>query len=146
MAATPPPDVWHALEKLLTWAEAAGVGKGWRPPSPRQADSLFHATARSRPGESVELVLELINDQRAGPVQVEWVCTDLVSAQGRRIAAERIAFEPAALWLPAQSSGTVALRVDVPPNAEPGLYAGLLRATNLDDLKAIVTLGVEELP
>jgi hypothetical protein len=36
--------------------------------------------------------------------------------------------------------------VDVPPNAEPGLYAGLLRATNLDDLKAIVTLGVEELP
>jgi hypothetical protein len=155
--ASAPPDVWHALTQLLKWAEAAAAVAATQPASPGRAplvsqqlasappphDAIFRAAGRSRAGQSIEIILGLVNEQRVEPVEVQLFCTDLVAGPGRHIAAERITFEPAALWLAAQSSADVMVRVDVPPSAAPGLYAGLLRATNLEDLKAIVMLCVE---
>jgi uncharacterized membrane protein len=104
---------------------------------------ILHVASRGRPGQTVDLVLGLVNERTTEPVRVHLFCTELVAGYGSRIAAERVALDPADLWLAAQSSGDVVVRVNIPQNAEPGLYAGLLRAANLDDLNAIVTLAVD---
>jgi hypothetical protein len=38
---------------------------------------------------------------------------------------------------------SVVVQIRIPPDASPGRYMGLLRAINLDDLRALITVSVE---
>ena len=121
---------------------AAPPAPGSAAPSP-MAEPMFCAVAHGRPGQTIQLVLGLLNEQPTQPVQVQLFCTDLAAGPGRRIAAERITFEPATLRLAPRASADVVVRIDIPSSADRGLYAGLLRATQPEDLQALVTLHVE---
>jgi hypothetical protein len=142
-----------ALLRLLASGGASrGTAVGGAPteerPS-RDAESLvtdgpvFRATARARPGQLIELSIGLVNDDPDEPAEVELFCTELLAGPDLRIPEARVRLLPSGLRLQPGGSADVVIRVDVPPDAARGSYVGLLRATNLDDLQAIVALRVE---
>jgi hypothetical protein len=100
-------------------------------PSPIPETALFDVVAVTRQGETTELIMGVINDDADKSVHIKAACADLVARPDRRIAAERIAFTPTELVLPAGGSADVVIRVDVPFDASRGSYSGLLRPTKL---------------
>lgn len=69
-------------------------------------------------------------------------CTDLLCAAGYRIAREHVTFFPHELRLEPDASTGVALDIDVPIGSEPGIYSGLLLASGLPYLRAIISVEV----
>ncbi len=104
---------------------------------------VFRVTARARPGQLIELAIGLVNDDPDAPAEVELFCTDLLAAPDLRLPGARVTMLPSRLQLEPGGSADVVIRVDISPGAARGSYVGLLRATNLDDLQAIVTVYVE---
>jgi hypothetical protein len=70
------------------------------------------------------------------------VASDLISDAGQRIAATNVSFEPASVAITAHASERVTIRVHVPDDIVPGRYAGLVQATNLEHVRAVLTITV----
>jgi hypothetical protein len=93
------------------------------------------------PGASAKIETLLSNDRRR-PIDVGFWCTDLLSASGARITPDRVRLEPASVRIPPAATAPLAILVDVPFDAAPGVYRGLLQAADLLDVQAIVSLSV----
>lgn len=96
-----------------------------------------------RAGETVEIAVRLRQDAPDVSEVRGLSCTDLVAGAGHSVPARCITPRPAALRLPPHGTADLTVRVDVPAETQPGSYAGLLQATNLDYLRAILTIQVE---
>ena len=94
------------------------------------------------PGKQVELTMSLENDKDTTTAEFTLHSSELVSASGARIPASAVMFEPATLAVGPRAAGSVVVRVRVPANARPGNYEGLLRATQLDGLRAMLAVTV----
>jgi steroid delta-isomerase-like uncharacterized protein len=94
------------------------------------------------PGETVEVTVSLVNEDEH-PAQIEFFGTDLVSLDGARIQADNLAFQPRVLMLEAGKSDDIKVQVAVPAHTMAGTYSGLIRASKLDYLHAVLIVQVE---
>jgi hypothetical protein len=94
-------------------------------------------------GDSIEVPLSLENSGDSPTEAIEFHSSDLVSATGERIEAARITFAPQPLVIAAGQSEVVKVTVAVPAGTPPGTYAGLLQASKLQQLRAVVTVQIE---
>jgi hypothetical protein len=93
-------------------------------------------------GSRGEVSVSLENESESATAKFTLHGSELVSASGDRIPAENVRFEPATLSVPPRESGLVKVTVEVPQSARPGLYEGLLRATHLDGMRAMLAVQV----
>ncbi len=96
----------------------------------------------TRAGSEARLTTALAADGSA-PTEVRFAVTDLVSEAGARIPAAAVEPTPAAVTLRGSTPVAIVVQIRVPPDASPGRYIGLLRALNLDDLRALISVSVE---
>ena len=93
-------------------------------------------------GSVGELTMSLENDSDQTTAEFTLHAAELVSASGARIPSDHVYFAPATLSVGPRSSGQVSVKVSVPAKAPPGMYEGLVRATQLDALRAILSIEV----
>ena len=94
------------------------------------------------PGGTAQISISLVNDDQR-PAHVAFFSTDLIGQDGAHIPAEGVSFEPRELELPSGKTGEVMVRVDVPAHTRCGVYSGLIRASTLDYLHAVLVVQVE---
>lgn len=97
------------------------------------------------PGSTAQITIKLVNedDQSA---QIAFLSTDLVGEDGGRISAENISFQPREVTLAASGTSVVVVRINIPAQTRCGIYSGLVRASKLDYLHAVLVVQVEESP
>jgi hypothetical protein len=93
-------------------------------------------------GSSGEVSLSLENTSEVGTSSFTLHCSDLLSATGAKIAAASISFSPETLSVGPKKSGRVALCVNVPDGTPAGKYEGFVRATQLESLRALLSVVV----
>ena len=94
------------------------------------------------PGGSAKVPFSLENDGDTPTAEFAFQATDLVSADGETIPASNVTFEPATLTIPAHDRESVTIGVSVPKAAAPGVYTGLVLASKLERLRAVVVVSV----
>jgi uncharacterized membrane protein len=94
-------------------------------------------------GGEVQIPMTLENESERQTETFNLLSSDLVNAEGERIAANQISFSPEQMLLEPHRSATVTVTVHVPENAKPGLYSGLLQASRLEQLRAVLSLQIE---
>lgn len=109
--------------------------------------ALVHVPAlrvpgRVKAGTAGEVAMSLENPSDIGTATFTLHASDLVSAAGTRIQADRVAFSPASLSVGARQAGRVGVTVTVPAGTPSGTYEGLVRATQLENLRAMLTVVV----
>lgn len=97
----------------------------------------------ARAGSTVEVAMSLENDSDAPTEEFAFHATDLVDAAGDRITADRIRFEPSALVIAPHSRSRLSITVEVPGGTPAGIYTGLLQATKMSQLRAMLMLPIE---
>jgi hypothetical protein len=95
-----------------------------------------------RAGESATIPLAVENDSDQPLESFEFRNTELVSMSGERISGHHITFDPAALTLRPHSTERVVVTVTPPHTTPPGTYSGLLQATKLDHVRAVLVVQI----
>lgn len=97
-----------------------------------------------KPGESVQVPLTLENDGDSTTENFRFLCSDLVNASGDRIAGGYVSFLPEALAIAPRSAATVTVTVSAPSGTPAGVYSGIVQATRLEQLRAVLSVRVEQ--
>jgi hypothetical protein len=112
----------------------------------RQATGAVHTLTSPRsflPGETAELPVLLENDSDNATELFQLQSCDLIDAvSGKRIPAQQVSFAPSALRIGPRDSVKVAVSVAVPIGTPAGTYAGLVQASRLDHLRAVLQIRV----
>jgi hypothetical protein len=95
------------------------------------------------PGTSANVPFSLENDGDAPTAEFAFQATDLVNAGGDKIPARHVSFEPASLTIPAHDRESVTISVEVPKGTSPGVYSGLVLASKLERVRAILVVSVD---
>ncbi len=95
-----------------------------------------------KPGEEVEIPMTLENASDKPTEAFYFHSSDLVNTTGERIPAQHVSFSPERLVIEPQNATTVTVIVRVPENASPGIYSGLLQATRMDQLRAVLSIQI----
>lgn len=140
----------NSLDQLTQRVIRVGV-REMRPGSPASREntpagggipSLAVATP-VKPGGSVEIPMTLENES-SKPTEVFYLLSsDLVNPNGDRIAAGQVSFTPAQMAIEPQKSAVITVTVQVPGGTPPGTYSGLLQATKLEQLRAVLSIQIE---
>jgi len=93
-------------------------------------------------GEVAEVPLTLENESSYSTAEFTLHSSELVAGEGGRIPADSVTFSPATLSVGPHASGRVMARVRIPEGTPGGLYEGLLRATQLQSLRAMLQVRV----
>ena len=94
------------------------------------------------PGGTAQICISLANEDER-PAQIVFFATGLIGEDGECIPAERISFEPRELMLSPGKTGAVIVRVVIPAQTRCGVYSGLVRASKLDYLHAVLVVQVD---
>ena len=94
------------------------------------------------PGGSSEVLLSVENDTESPTVTFELHTTDLVDQDGNRIAAEHVSFSARTLSVGPHETEKVGIRVSAPTGTPPGRYSGLIQASRMDQLRAILIVDI----
>ena len=96
-----------------------------------------------KPGGAVEIPMTLENES-SKPTDVFYLLSsDLVNPNGDRIAAQQVSFVPEKMVIEPQKSAVITVTVRVPDSTPPGTYSGLLQATKLEQLRAVLSIQIE---
>lgn len=106
-----------------------------------QAAPVVSPTGPAAPGETAEATVSLVNEDEY-LAQIKFFGTDLVSQDGARIQADNLVFHPQVLMLEAGKSADITVRVVVPAQTMHGTYSGLIRASKLYYLHAVLIVQV----
>jgi hypothetical protein len=104
--------------------------------------SVLDASETVAAGETARLSMSVNNSADSATEPFSLVASDLVSNEGARIPSDSVTFEPLSVTIPANASERVEIVVAVPADVAPGTYAGLVQATNLGPVRAVLTLAV----
>jgi hypothetical protein len=102
---------------------------------------VLHARRSVPPGGAAEIHTGLRNDGPT-PVEVGFVWSDLVAEPDGRIHAGCLRLLPGRVRIPPGAFVDLAIGLDVPDDARPGLYHALLQATERVGLSALLTFPV----
>lgn len=94
------------------------------------------------PGATVDVAMSVENrsDQPTGRFALN--ASDLVSASGDRISADRVTFTPKSVKVEPATTSRVTVKLSVPKQTPPGTYSGLLQATRLEAVRAVLRVTV----
>jgi hypothetical protein len=113
-------------------------------PMSRQAPVPTVSPAESaHAGMTAELSMSLENDGDTPTEEFAFYATDLVNPSGHRIAASHITFTPSTLIIPPHDRVRLSINIAVPESASVGIYTGMLQATRLSQLRAIILVPLE---
>lgn len=124
---------------------AGAVGSGESPAKPAPSAGGIPALTIAqpvKPGERVEVPMTLENDSDRTTETFRFISSDLINPDGERIPAQQITFVPETITIEPHKSATITVAIVVPEGAPSGVYSGLLQATRLNQLRAVVTLQV----
>ncbi|HYN33136.1 MAG TPA: hypothetical protein VES40_10970 [Ilumatobacteraceae bacterium] len=93
-------------------------------------------------GGTAQLSMAVTNSSVTATEPFSLVASDLISEGGHRISADCVSFDPSSVTIAASSSERVTIEVHVPPDVDPGRYSGLVQATNLEHVRAVLTITV----
>lgn len=110
--------------------------------SPGAAVPALRIPGRVAAGASGSVTLALENPSTTGTADFALQASDLVSASGGRIPATSVHFDPAHLDVGPGKAGRVEVTVAVPDGTPAGIYDGILRATTLEGLRALLSVVV----
>jgi hypothetical protein len=102
---------------------------------------ILRARRSVPPGGTAEIHTGLRNDGPT-PVEVGFVWSDLVAEPDGRIHADCLRLLPGRVRIPPGAFVDLAIGLDVPDDARPGLYHALLQATERVGLRALLTFPV----
>jgi hypothetical protein len=136
---------------LLAPASGASATSALPPPGPEQDHApergqhaepvpVLRARRPVPPGGAAVINTGLRNDG-PGPVEFSFMWSDLVAAPARRIQASRLRLVSRIRVPPGASIG-LTIGLDVPPDAEPGVYHALLQTTERAALRALLTFPI----
>lgn len=94
-------------------------------------------------GTSIDIPMTLENASSKPTEAFYLLSSDLINPSGERIKAQQISFKPDKLVIEPQNSTIVTIRVSVPEQTPPGVYSGLLQATRLEQLRAVLSIQIE---
>lgn len=94
------------------------------------------------PGSSSEVVMNVENDTNAAVEAFEFHGTDLIDEEGHRIPANKVTFSRDSFSVGPHQTEKVAIRVAVPKGTPAGLYSGLIQASRVKSLKAILVVEI----
>jgi steroid delta-isomerase-like uncharacterized protein len=94
------------------------------------------------PGETADVSISLVNAD-AHPAQIELFATDMVGQEGARIEACNLVFQPGTLTIDAGKSADMKVQVVVPVHTAAGTYSGLIRASRLCRVQAVLVVEVK---
>ena len=109
--------------------------------SPEQLPTLMIPKS-IKAGESAEVPMTLENDSDKSTDELNFLSTDLVNTSGDRISSEQTTFTPPSLIIGPNKAEKVTVTVDVPEGTPPGTYSGLVQATKLNQLRALLMVQV----
>ncbi|MBB3084086.1 hypothetical protein [Geodermatophilus sabuli] len=116
-----------------------------RAPEPRRQAvehvPVLRAPCPVPPGGTAEIRTGLQNDG-ATPVEVGLLCSDLVAEPDGRIRAACLRLPPGRVRVPPGALVDLAIGLEVPDDARPGLYHGLVQSTQPGGLRALVVFPV----
>lgn len=104
--------------------------------------SVLDALETVSRGGDARLSMAITNSSAAETEPFSLVASDLISEAGQRIAATHVSFTPTSVTLAPSASEQVTINVHVPDDVDPGRYAGLVQATNLEHVRAVLTITV----
>ena len=93
-------------------------------------------------GTTAQLTMSLENESDQATAEFTLHAGELVSASGARIPSDHVRFEPATVVVAPRAASTVTVHINVPAGTPAGSYEGLVRATQLDGLKAVLAVTV----
>jgi hypothetical protein len=107
---------------------------------------VLRARGSVPPGGVAEIHTRIRNDGPT-PVEAGFVWSDLVAEPDGRIHAGCLRLLPGRVRVPPGACADLAIGLEVPDDARPGLYHALLQATELAGLRALLTfpVGLERL-
>lgn len=110
-------------------------------PSSEVGVPLLQPAHPSHAGETIQISFKVHND-RSEPTQTKVLCTDLHSCQGDLIAQDAISIAPNPLSLAPDATESINISIHLPQHLPKGEYSGILMATELSYLKAMVSVNV----
>jgi hypothetical protein len=126
------------LAKAQEQAAGAGLGQQY---DQYESVPVLRPRAPVRAGEHARVSMKLNNDD-ANPAQVELFCSDLFSALGVRILQRQVRLTPERLKLAPDACAEIAVDIVVPAGSRPSAYCGLLLASGLSYLCAVIMIEV----
>ena len=94
------------------------------------------------PGGTAHISISLVNEDEQ-PAQIAFFSTGLIGQDGECISAERVSFQPRELMLSPGQTAEVIVSVVIPAQTRCGVYSGLVRASKLDYLHAVLVVQVD---
>lgn len=94
-------------------------------------------------GESSQVEMTLENDSDKATDKFGFYASDLLNADGDRIPASHVTFEPSSLVIGPKKSEKVTIIVKAPKGTPAGAYSGLIQATNLNQLRAVLEVRIQ---
>jgi hypothetical protein len=122
-----------------------GIGDKPRKPEKKEAAAVTPSLTYPspvKPGDQVEIPMTLENESDKSTEAFSLHSSDLVNATGERISSKQISFSPEQLVIEPQQASVVTVTIRVPENAAPGVYSGLLQATYVDQLRAVLSIQI----
>ena len=103
---------------------------------------LIKPASAVKAGDVAKIPFTITND---GPsaIDLAFYSSDLVGDSGFGIPARKVNFVPRLQSLQPRESATLEALIPIPPQTPAGTYAGLIQATALEYLRAVVTVAVE---
>jgi hypothetical protein len=95
-----------------------------------------------KPGSPADVIMLVDNDGPTSTGPFNFVCSDLIDAEGHRILPDAVQFDPVTLSLGPDSRTRVRVTVTPPSDTPLGSYSGMLQATKLRQLKAVISFDV----
>ena len=124
---------------------SSGSGKGSKAGSRKTPGAVLTlaGTRSYRPGQTAELPMLIENDSESATDEFRFQSSDLIDVvSGGRIQAQQVSFTPSPLTIGPRESVRVTVAVAVPMGTPSGSYAGLVQASRLDHLRAVLQLQV----
>ena len=94
------------------------------------------------PGQKGEITMTLENSSPDEDTEFSFVGTDLIGEGGAKIASGNIVFKPTKVRMAPGETADVTVTVKVPKTTPSGVYTGLIQATKLEQLRAVLVAEV----
>lgn len=98
----------------------------------------------AKAGESIELIMIVENSNEEPTDESSFHSTDLVSSYSDKIPASQIVFRPASIIVGPHATEELIVAVNVPEETPAGVYSGLIQAPEMDQLRAVLVVQVDQ--
>lgn len=131
----------NELANLLSLKSALPGGGTEQAPSSEASVPLMQPTHPSHGGEIAQISFKVHNDSEDS-TQAKIFCTALYSCQGDLIPQQAISISPNPLSLAPDATDSISISIQLSQNLPNGEYSGVLMATEVSYLKAMVSVKV----